>query len=247
MISFAVDALLIIICLFVIFISVKRGFVRTILSLVSAVAAVLLSVVFTPTVSDFLYNKFVLKTITDGIAATVESLVTDGTSRGIAEMFETMPEALSEILGRYGITDGMKEELIASANAGEATVQSISESIASPVATMISNVIAFVAVFIVSIIVLKIIILIIDVVFKLPGLDSVNKGAGLILGIILAAVVLFVYSESAVQLVNALGALSPDIFGEKVIEDTIIVKFFSEHNIFVMVRDVIEGGVSTVK
>ncbi len=243
MVSFVIDAILIIICIVVITLSFKRGFVKTVLSLVSSIAAVLISVVFTPTVSRMLYDKFMLSAITKGIRSTVNSLSSSDTSEAIAEMLETMPEALSDMLERYKIDAKTVEGLLESAKAGDASVQSISESIASPIASTISNVVAFAGCFIVALIILKILILIIDTVFKLPILNSVNKGAGLLLGAAIAVVIIFVYSESAVQLVNALGAVSPEIFGEKVISDTIIVKFFSEHNIFIMIRDVIERGV----
>jgi len=241
MFSFILDAILIVICLSTVFISVKRGFVKTILSIVSAVAAIFLSVVFTPTVSTFIYDKFMLAAISNGISDTVKSLAGNGTSEGIAQMFESMPEALSKLMERYNVGEEALNGMIDSAAGGNADIQSICDTIASPIATTISNALAFIACFIVAVLVLKIIIAIIDLIFKLPILNSVNRTAGLILGLVLAVVIIFAYSEAAVHLVTAMGAISPEFFGEKVIEDTIIVKFFSEYNIFGLIEDVIDS------
>lgn len=244
MFSFVLDALLIVICIIVITVSHRQGFVRTILSLCSSVAAVFISSAFTPTVSSLIYDKFMLSAISKGVADSVKSLVPSGTSEGISELFATMPEALKDLLTRYNVSEESLNEMVSSAANGSIDVQSMSEAIASPVATTISNVLAFILCFIAALIVLKIAIAIIDLIFKLPVLKTLNKFAGILLGIVLAAVIVFVYSEAAVHLVTSLGAVAPDVFGENVINDTIIVKTFSEYNIFGIISDVLKGQMS---
>lgn len=243
MVSFILDAFLIIICFFVIAVSIKRGFVKTILSLLSSIAAILLSIVFTPTVAGFIYDKFMLRSLTSGIMSTIKSLAGTGSSESLAEMLETMPEALSDIITRYNVSDATVSSLIESAVNGNADARSVSEAIASPIASSISTVIGFVFCFVVSLVVLKIVIAIVDGIFKFPVLNSVNKLAGVLLGIALAVVIIFVYTEAAVHLITSLGAVSPELFGEKVIDDTVIVKFFSEHNIFGIINSVIQKGI----
>lgn len=242
MVSFILDAVLIVICLLLVAVSVKRGFVRTILSLVSSVAAVLLSVVFTPGVASFIYDKFMLSSITNGIYDTVKSLAGSEGAEGVLGLFENKPQALTELLDRYNVSDETVSGIIGSAEGGQIDIRGACEQIASPIASTISNVIAFVICFIVALIVLKIAIAIIDGIFKFPILNTVNKAAGLLLGFALAVVVIFIYSEAASHLVTSLGAVSPDLFGENVIDDTVIVKFFSEHNIFGLIGNVIEKG-----
>ncbi|MBE6707849.1 MAG: CvpA family protein [Ruminococcaceae bacterium] len=239
MISFILDGILIAICAFVLFFSVKRGFVRTILSIVSSVAAILISVVFTPTVSEFIYNKFLLNSITSGISGTVSSLAGSDDGSGVIKLFEDMPEAFDNILTRYNVSNSSAASMLEGAKNGTENVSSISEKIASPVASTISNALAFIICFVVAMIILKIIIAVIDNFFKLPLLNSANKTAGVILGVVLVFVVLSVYSSVAVQLVDALGSVSPELFGKNAIDGTIIVKFFSEHNIFGIIKDAI--------
>lgn len=240
MVSLLIDGILICICILIIFTSVRRGFVKTILSLAASVASVLLAAVLTPPVSGFFYDKFILASIKSGISDTVLSLSNLGTPEGIAKMLEDIPEPLKVIFTRYNVSDTTLAQMQESANSGTATVDSICEAIASPIAVTISNVIAFVLCFIVILVVLKLVISVVDNFFRLPVLKSANKGAGLVLGIVLAFIAVFVYSEITVQLFDALGSLSPTMFGDNAIEGTIIVKFCSEHSIAGIVGDILE-------
>lgn len=239
--SFVLDAILIAICIAIIATSVKRGFAKTVLSAVSLIAAVLLAVVFTPTLSSLLYEGFVLKSITSGILGTVGSLAGTGDSAGVLNMLETMPDVLSDILLRYNVSDETVSSMAESAKGGEATVESICETIASPVASMLSNVLAFVICFVAAVLVLKIAVFIINAVFKLPLLKTVNRAAGLVLGILLAAVAAYVYASVAVELMNGLGALSPKMFGDDVVSGTIIIKFISENNTLGLISNVLRS------
>lgn len=237
--NFILDGVLIAICIAVIVHSVKRGFVKTILSIVASIAAVLLAVVFTPNLSAFFYDKFVLSGISSSIAGTISSLAGNGDAAGIADMFSKMPDALSGILRQYNVSEETVNGMLEAAKSGTGTVQSISDTIAAPIASAISSALAFIAIFAVSVIALKIVIWAIDMVFKFPVLSTVNKAGGLVLGVMLAAVVIFVYSAVAANLVSALGSVSPKLFGPDVIEGTIIVKFFAENNIFGIISDAI--------
>lgn len=237
--NFILDGVLIAICIAVIVHSVKRGFVKTILSIVASIAAVLLAVVFTPNLSAFFYDKFVLSGISSSIAGTISSLAGNGDAAGIADMFSKMPDALSGILRQYNVSEETVNGMLEAAKSGTGTVQSISDTIAAPIASAISSALAFIAIFAVSVIALKIVIWAIDMVFKFPVLSTVNKAGGLALGVMLAAVVIFVYSAVAANLVSALGSVSPKLFGPDVIEGTIIVKFFAENNIFGIISDAI--------
>lgn len=240
--SFVLDAILIAICIAIIVTSVKRGFAKTVLSAVSLIAAVLLAVVFTPTLSALLYDGFILKSITDGILGTVGSLAGTGDSAGVLNMLETMPEVLTDIFTRYNVSDETVSAMTESAKGGEATVESICETIASPVAAMLSNVLAFVICFVAAVLVLKIAVAIINAVFKLPLLKTVNRAAGLVLGILLAAIAAYVYTSVAVELMDGLGALSPKMFGDDVISGTIIIKFISENNTLGLISNTLRNG-----
>lgn len=237
--SFVLDGVLIAICIAIILGSVKRGFVKTILSVAASIAAVLLSVVFTPRLADFFLDKFVLAGISDSIAGTISSIAGAGDSAGIADMFLKMPDALAGILKQYNVSEESLSAMLKSAESGNVTVGGIADTIAYPIASAISSALAFVVLFVVSLIVLNIVIAVIGAVFKFPVLNTVNKLGGLVLGLVLSAVVIFVYSAVAASLVGALGSVSPKLFGADVINGTVIVKFFSENNIFGIITDAI--------
>jgi len=237
--SFVIDGLLIIICLIVFATSVKRGFVKTILSIVSTVAAALMAVAFTPSLSSFLYEKFMLNRVVAGIENTVASYAGSGTAEEIANMFRNMSDSFGELLARYGITEEAVADMTEKAISGNSTVQSIAESIASPVANTFAAIIAFILIFAVAKILLGIVVFVVDKVSKLPVLNAVNKLAGFILGLVLVCVTIFIYSAVADSFITSLGSISPKLFGADVVDNTIIVKFFSEHNIFGIIKDIL--------
>ena len=240
MVSFILDAVLIILCIIVVTVSVRQGFVKTVLSIVSSFASVLVSVTLTPYAAGFIYDKYLLGYISGGIKSTVLSLTDGGSSEGIAKMFSDMPEVLSRIFARYNVGDDAVTSMSEEAALGSLTVDGICDIIASPIASVLSNVIAFVVCFIVTVILLKIIIYLVDRFFDLPVLKSINKAVGFLFGILLSALIVFVYSAVVAQLVTALGAISPDFFGADVIADTVVVQFFSDYNLFWLIKEVLQ-------
>ncbi len=235
--NFIIDGILVVACVIIIVTSAKRGFVKTVLSLVSSIAAFLVAVTFSPALADMINAKFILPAISGNIEGTVSSL-TDGTSEGLAELFTKMPDTLREILTRYGLGDSAVSDIAASAASGESGIADVSGKIASPVATAISYAVAFLLLFVAAIIVLKLLVFIIDKIFKLPGLKTVNTLAGIVLGVIISVIFIFAYSFVAAKLTVALGSLSPNLFGQDTLDSTVIVKFFSEHNIVSVIESV---------
>ena len=227
MVSFLIDAILVLICIGIATYCIKKGFVHSVLTVIAAIASILISIVVTPILSEILYENIVIESITSGIRDTINSLAGSGDSAGIIQMLETKPEVLTTIFERYNVTDTMIGEMLEVAYAGHADVESISRAIASPVASTISNVIAYAICYIASSVILRIVILAIDGIFTFPVLSSANKFGGFILGILAAVIIAFVYSILIVRLVNSLGSLTPEWFGPDKIDGTVLVKFLT--------------------
>lgn len=132
--SFFIDALLIAICIITVIVGTKRGFVKTLMSLVSTVIAFICSYTFTPALAEFLQNKFFLAPVADSIAKTIRSLVpaTDG-QFDIGLLFEDMPQTLSSILERYNIDPAALQNTAetVSGQGGDA-VQAMADAIGTP-------------------------------------------------------------------------------------------------------------------
>jgi uncharacterized membrane protein required for colicin V production len=101
-------------------------------------------------------------------------------------------------------------------------------SVVEPMARGISVAVAFVLVFIVASIVLKIVVRLVNSIFKLPGLNFINKMGGLALGAVCAFIyVLFFITFSGMLL----EALYPDTM-EGIVESTLLYRQFSGISLF---------------
>ena len=151
-----------------------------------------------------------------------------------------LPPELTSVLERYNVS--VPDFLTGTAGLTDVTedvVYRCAESIAGTTASLLSSALAFIAIFVGVIIVLSIIAYFLDMVFHLPVLKTANKVLGILFGAAEALLLVSVISILLSALVTALGSVDPDLFGEAVIEHTIICKFFAEHNPIKQIYDVL--------
>lgn len=239
--SFFIDALLIAICVITVIVGTKRGFVKTLMSLVSTVIAFICSYTFTPALAEFLQNKFFLAPVADSIAKTIRSLVPAADGQfDVGLLFEDMPQTLATILERYNIDPAALQNTAetVSGQGGDA-VQAMADAIALPIVSTVSAAVAFMGIFIIVSVALAIVTAIINSIFKLPVLKSANTLLGFLMSVAIAFIILFVYSSVVSSLVISLGSISPQLFGSDVIDKTLIVKFFSTHDFLSLVNNLL--------
>ena len=73
--SFILDAILIVMCIVCVAVGTKRGFVKTVMSLLSSVISAIAAYTFTPYFANFIKEKFLMESVSGGIADTIRSLV----------------------------------------------------------------------------------------------------------------------------------------------------------------------------
>ena len=137
-------------------------------------------------------------------------------AKNVADLFREVPDALGQIIGRYGADAGEIGKAVGGVTGREAAIKTASDAIANPVAVTISNCIAFILIFAVVFLALVIVTAILDAVFHLPVLNGVNKAFGLIFGVAEALLFAWVISYVAAAAVRALGSVDPNTFGEHV-------------------------------
>lgn len=229
--SILFDIILIVIAAFVVYRGYKKGIVKSVMGLVTTVVAVIVAYAFSPYLAATLNENVFLPSVSSGIEGTITSLAEEGDGTTFVEMASEMPDVLSQILKKYQVSEESFAEVAPAADqAGSEGVKGISDFIATPVATIISNVCAFIIVFIAAVIVLKLVTLLISTIFKAPVLRTVDKTAGLVFGIIHALVVLWILSIAIDFGVSAAGSVSPDWFGKEVVENSLVLRFFSGFN-----------------
>lgn len=222
MMSLVLDVILLIIAAICIIGGYKKGFIRSVMNLVTAAVSFLAAYALTPNLAAYISDKFVMNMVSGDIKDTLDSL-TSVTGGSLEKLFADMPEALSNMLARYNCN--------ASVVAAADTTESLARDIAAPTVNVISTAISFLIIFIVAVIVMKILTLILDGVFKLPLLNGANKMLGLVFGAVTAIVIIWAVSVFGGSLISALGSVAPEYFGDKVIEDSMVLQFFHKFNI----------------
>ena len=238
--SIVIDILLIVIAVSAMIAGYKNGLVKTVLSFARSIVAAIVAYAFTPYLSPFFYNSFILRKIADGIEKTIDSLAKSGEGYDFVKFLEDGPKVLSQMLEKYGVTnEALSTHVEEMSETGEGAVRNVAEFISTPVATVISNALAFIIIFAAAFIVLLLVSKLIEVIFKAPVLKTADKFGGLALGAVNALALLWISSMVISHGVTALGALAPDWFGESVVEGSILLQFFSKINPLQLVKDVV--------
>ena len=173
-----------ILLLFAIF-GYRRGLVKTLYRLVSFFIAIFIAWTLYPHVADFLRQTALFPTIQNAIANTLnlEEYVRNQAATGSAAIIDNLPlpAALQQLLHNNYNPD-MFEIL---------RVSTLEEYISGFFANIIINAIAIVAVYLLTIIILTVVGAALDIVSKLPVINTLNRLSGFVVGLILGGVVIW--------------------------------------------------------
>ncbi|MBR3423509.1 MAG: CvpA family protein, partial [Clostridia bacterium] len=230
MIGIAVDVVILIICTVIVVRSIRCGFVKSVMGLLKGVVSFIAAYAFTPLLGGFIKDRFILPSMSGNIADTIRSVVRDADGvGGVSKVISDVNDAVSNvgsILQRYGVTAEEVSDAASKATTKEAAVQTAADTIANPVAGTISNCLAFILIFITVFLTLVLLTHILDSIFHLPVLKTANKVLGLIFGIAEALIFAYVLSNVAGFALVALESVDPNVFGQKVIDGSFIMRFF---------------------
>ena len=241
MISIIADVLIAAVMVFTIVMAAKKGLIKSVTGLIKGAVSFIAAYAFTPMLSGLIYDKFMLGRISGGIEKTLLSLSGDGSGTyDLAGMFDKMDSSLKQIIDRYGADASEVGELCKSSAASKSSVEGLADIIAHPVADMISSALAFIGIFVAVFLALTILAFILDAIFHLPVLKSTNKFLGFVFGIAEALILAVFISSAVAALVRGLGSVNSDLFGDKVVESSYLLKFFSTVDLFGLVGTVVK-------
>lgn len=231
--SLVFDVIILAVCVTSIVLGVKRGFIKSIMGVCTLIAALCLAYAFTPMLAGYIRTSAPVENISASIGDTIKSLSkNDEDSYNLEKMFDDMPDAFQQILQRYGASEHeLVSEIPPEQEAPETVVDELAGVIADPVADAISKVVAFLAIFVVSVILLKLLTLLLDLLFQLPVLKTANKMLGFVMGAVVAIFWIAVLCPLSITLIRALSSISPNLFNESVIDNSVILSFFVNNKI----------------
>ena len=227
--SFVLDLIVIAVFVISVIAGAKRGFFRSLLSLVSTFVAFIAAWYFTPTVSGWLGENFFDEKVAAVVCGKLKELLGgNGGGYDLDKLFSDSPEALGGLLESFGADrEVLAAEYGGLSSAGEEQIVRLSEKIASPVSSVLSNVCAFIGIFIATLLALFVVKLIVGLVVKLPVLHTLDTFLGVVFGVVAGLVSVLLLCRVAPQAVRALSALNPELFGDDVIEKTVIIRAVS--------------------
>lgn len=168
------------------FVGRKVGFIKTVFSLCSMIVALILTVWISPTVNDLMKsNDKIHGYITEKVEVIVQSEFEDGEEEAQDTIIENLP-----------LPQSIKDSLIENQDSqiyGVLTAGSLKEYIVNYLVNIIINALAFIATFVLILIILWILCFALNLISKLPILNSINKTAGLLAGLVHGLVIVWIF------------------------------------------------------
>ena len=191
MISIVLDLLVLVIVVISAILAYKKGFIKTLFSLVGGIAAVVLAVSFSTPVAAWLDSTYISPLVKSSVLTAVNgsSLEQDYDEAlktiDVSDKLREMPEALRSFLESINVD---VEDTIAKAEANKAASVAAREQLISditaPISATISKVIALIGLTILFFALLFIVSLLLNAIFKLlPFGKSLNHIGGVIFGV----------------------------------------------------------------
>ena len=222
--NLTIDVILILIIICSIISGVRKGFIRSVMNMITFAAALICAWTFYPNLSAYYKENIVLNRITNEISSHLSSF----SGNALERLFQDMPAALTDLTERFGIDTANLENFYNSKSI--VGTNELSSYIANPIAENISNILAFATIFFGVIIILKIVTIILDVIFKLPVLSTLNRLCGSILGTITGSLYAALFSAVLSMVSPILTALIPDIYSAGMIDSSIFVTLIQKLN-----------------
>ena len=214
--AYVLDLILVGLFALMVFMGIKRGFIKTIAGVVTFILALVLSAVLAAPTASLVYDAFIEPKV---ISAFGEEVKGDLTAAQVDEALAEMPAFITDRLGNG-------EEVLEQADdASESMAQSISDQVIAPTAKKILEPICSLLLFIVLRIIIGLILRALDLLAKIPGLKQLNKALGIVAGVVQGILWMFV----AVAVMDVLAAMGLFVT-EEMLNSSILVPVLTSIN-----------------
>ena len=238
-VSLILDIVIGVICLIIIIKNAVRGFVKSFMVLARTVLSFLVAIVFSAPVAKWLaptfFNDWAVGVSTNAFFATKIG----ENAYQISDVFEGVPDFATNIALKFSGIDLDMQQMyfIDKCPATEADTTLISTGVGHALAYAISLVIAFIALFIVTEIVVGIIGIFLNKLSKVPMIKSLNAILGGLIGAAIAIAVAWLLSKGVQWVISFGHNYYPDVFTEDILNRSVVVKFFLEHDLWLWFKE----------
>ncbi len=231
--NWILDLIVVAILIASVWLAMKKGFIKTVFSLVGGLVAVVLAVMFSTPVANWLDTEYVRPAIRKTVLTAVNGndLVADYdqaiASIDVAGKLEEMPESLRGFLEKMNVdVDKIASEAAQSQAQTAAAREQLIDSIAVPVSQAVCKAAALIGLFLIIFLLVFIVSRLLDAVFRvLPFAKSINQTGGMILGLIRGVLLVLIFG--AVAYGFAMGNL---LINAEQLEQTYLLKWINQVN-----------------
>lgn len=228
--NFIVDAIIIAIIAIVIVRSSKKGFVSSLVDTFAMIIATIVSYMFTPEVSQFVYDSFIKNSVSKGFEKVLDDM---NTNAAVADKVDAMIASLPE--GAVNLADSLGIINLNAIGAGihmpgviddNQLITTVLNDFAYNVMITITKVVVFFILFVLATLVLRMVSNFLEKINKIPLIGKLNSTLGGVLGVAKALIIILVVCTVMYFIVSS--SDNVDLVGA--ISDSKIYNFVTENN-----------------
>ncbi len=215
------DLIVVVIIVVTTLITMKKGFVKSILSIASLILTLAIISSFGQLIADAIYTGFVEDTVVSSVESTLDKQIETGEA-AMEEIWESLPKFITNSAEKNDINT---DSIIADINHGQTAKDialSVNNNIVKPLVLPMLLIVVDIILFTVLMFVFKLLSKMICTLFKAPVLKSVNKALGIVLGIIKGLAISVLVCSVIAFIVDINSSQQFLIFNQAVIEDSYI-------------------------
>ncbi len=211
----------------------KRGFVQSFFSLIGSCVAVLLSIFFAPSLSQWVFDGWIKDPLTQSIGQQLESAAVhtaESWEAQLASVFDALPDFVRNALYTYGISSPQQigDMLSGQTDTAAAFSEALVTGVIRPMVLVLLQSLCFLLLFLVLSMIIRMMVKSLQGVVHLPVLHRVNGVLGGVIGLLRGGIAVFILVTVLQIVVSATGEQS--FVTSDTLRQTTLVSWFIERN-----------------
>jgi uncharacterized membrane protein required for colicin V production len=242
-ISSIIDLVLVILTVTLVIRYTIKGAVKSIFSFVKTFLAIAVAYLFRNPIAKLINDMFMGNWVRGWVYDSLYASARGGEIKGInfVNVYEKTPKFFTNILSKFDMDlSGFNEAISSLPQATDEQIGALADNIGSSVSLLLSMILGMVVIFILSLLVLTFIINLFDKVTRLPVLNFVNRILGAVIGLLIAAMVIWAVNGVITMLITFVGPMAPNTFNEDIINNSYILSMLKDTNLVELIKSYIE-------
>lgn len=241
--SLIIDIVIALICVIIIVKDAVRGFIKSFMIFARTILAFLIAYVFNAPLARIISDKFFVGLARGWVHNAFSATQIAEDQYALYKVFDGIPDWFTNFTVSAGVDDWMIQEYFVNEKpASTEVLNQMSDGLGEALAYIISVVIAFLIIFIITEIIVGILGILLNKIGKIPMLKIINVLLGACIGVIISAVLAWLISKGISWVIGFGSNYYPDIFKQEIIDNSAIMRFFLENDLWVFAKDKFAGS-----